>query len=105
MLADAGFHVATVVEQGLTGATDRELIDVCRRENRCLITLDLDFANPFIFSPEDYAGIAVIRLPRRSTPDDLYEAVGTLISALRNDMIEGQLWIVEHHRIRQYQPE
>nr|VFJ57947.1 MAG: hypothetical protein BECKDK2373B_GA0170837_10697 [Candidatus Kentron sp. DK] len=66
MLADAGFDVATVMEEGLTSATDRDLIGVCRRENRCLITLDLDFSNPFVFPPEDYAGIAVIIcLPRR----------------------------------------
>lgn len=105
MLANAGFDVATVAEQRLTGATDRDLIDVCRQENRCLVTLDLDFSNPFTFPPQDYAGIAVIRLPRKSTPGDLYEAVGTLISALKRDTIKEKLWVVEQHRIRQYQPE
>ncbi|VFM95130.1 MAG: hypothetical protein BECKG1743D_GA0114223_111193 [Candidatus Kentron sp. G] len=105
MLVDAGLDVATVVEQGLTGASDRDLIGVCRREDRCLITLDLDFSNPFVFPPEDYAGIAVIRLPRRSTPDDLYGALHILMLGLKNDSIEGRLWIVEGHRIRQYQPE
>ena len=97
--------VATVVEQGLMGVADVDLIDVCRGENRCLITLDLDFSNPFIFPPEDYAGIVVIRLPRRSAPEDLYQAVRVLISAFKSDAIEGRLWFVERRRIRQYQPE
>jgi hypothetical protein len=105
LLAGVAHDVATVSEQELTGAPDEELIAVCRRERRCLVTLDLDFSNPFVFPPEDYAGIAVIRLPRRPTPDDLYTAVGTLATALESDEIEGKLWIIERHRIRQYLPE
>ncbi len=105
MLADAGHDVSTVVEQGLTSAADSNLIDVCRQEKRCLVTLDLDFSNPFVFSPQDYTEIAVIRLPRRPTPGDLYQAVNTLVSALEDGAIEGKLWIIERHRIREYLPE
>ena len=105
LLADAGHDVATVSEQGLTSAPDEELIAVCRRERRCLVTLDLDFSNPFVFPPVDYAGIAVIRLPRWPSPDDLYAAVSTLVTALESDEIEGKLWIIERHRVRQYLPE
>ncbi|MGH8499627.1 MAG: DUF5615 family PIN-like protein [Methylococcales bacterium] len=96
MLADAGHDMATVAEQGLTSAADTDLIDVCRRENRCLVTLDLDFANPFVFPPEDYAGIAVIRLPRRPTPNDLYEAVSTL--GFRSGTWSDHRKIVDHRR-------
>ena len=105
MLSDAGHAVATVAEQGLTSAADTDLIDACRQEDCCLVTLDLDFSNPFLFPPEDYSGIAVVRLPRRPTPDDLYAAVSTLVSALERDSIEGKLWIIERHRVRQYIPE
>ena len=104
MLTDAGHDVATVSDQGLTSATDSQLIDVCRQESQCLVTLDLDFSNPFVFPPEDYAGIAVFRLPRRATPDDLFAAVSTLVSALKGDMIHGKLWIIERHRVREYLP-
>jgi len=105
LLMDAGHDVATVAEQGLASATDPHLIEVCRHEGRCLVTLDLDFSNPFVFPPDDYAGIAVIRLPRRPTPDDLYLAVTTLIEALNRGPINGRLWIVEPSRIREYLPE
>ena len=67
--------------------------------------MDLDFSNPFVFPPEDYARIAVIRLPRRPTPEDLYTAVGTLVTARERDLIEGKLWIIERHRVGQYLPE
>ncbi len=105
MLTDAGHDVATVAEQGLTSAADTALIDACRQENRCLVTLDLDFSNPFVFGPEDYAGIAVLRLPRRRTPEDLFASIQTLVSALEGDTIEGKLWIIERHRVRKYLPE
>jgi predicted nuclease of predicted toxin-antitoxin system len=102
--ADAGHDVATVADQGLAGAVDRRVIEVCGAERRCLVTLDLDFSNPFVFPPEQYAGIAVLR-PRRLTPDELYGALETLIAALGRSSIEGKLWTVERRRIREYLPE
>jgi predicted nuclease of predicted toxin-antitoxin system len=66
ILADAGHDVATVAEQGMSSADDRDLIKACHNEGRGLVTLDLDFSNPLIFPPEEYSGIAVLRL--RATP-------------------------------------
>jgi|SRR5208337_3934636 len=105
LLADAGHDVATVGDQGLAGTVDPHLISVWAAERRCLVTLDLDFSNPFVFPPEQNAGIAVLRLPRRQAPGALYAAVGTLITALAQRPIEGKLWIVDRHRIREYLPE
>jgi predicted nuclease of predicted toxin-antitoxin system len=102
MMSAAGHDVATVADEGLAGADDPRVIEVCAAEHRCLVTLDLDFSNPFVFPPEQFAGIAVLRLPRRVTPDNLYATLGTLISALAQQPIEGKLWIVEGHRIREY---
>ena len=102
MLSAAGHDVATVADEGLTGADDPRVIEVCAAEHRCLVTLDLDFSNPFVFLPEQFAGIAVLRLPRRMTPGNLYATLGTLISALTQQPIDGKLWIVEGLRIREY---
>jgi len=104
LFTDAGHDVATVAEQGLSGAVDRRVIEVCGSERRCLVTLDLDFSNPFVYPPEQYAGIAVLR-PRPLTPDRLYATVTTLIAALAASPIEGKLWTVERHRIREYLPQ
>lgn len=105
LLVEAGYDVATVVDQGLAGVSDARLAEACRAEGRLLVTLDLDFSNPFVFDPVEQAGIAVIRLPRHPTPEDLYAAVSTLITALQRDPIAGKLWIVERHRIREHLPE
>jgi len=105
LLRQAGHEVATVPEQHLCGATDAELIAVCSAENRGIVTLDLDFGNPLLFRPSNYAGIAVLRLPPKPTPDDLFDAIRTLIAGLAQRQIEGKLWIIQRGRLREYQPE
>jgi hypothetical protein len=101
----AGHDVATVPQQNLSGASDHDLIDVCRREGRCSVTLDLDFSNPLVFKPWKYAGIAVLRFPSRSLDTELWEACEVLVSGLSVAPISGQLWIVQGGRIREYRPE
>ena len=86
-------------------AIDKEILSVCRNERRWLMTLDLEFGNPLIFKPENYAGIAVLRFPSSPKPDDLFDAINTLIVGLARKKIEGQLWIIQRGSIREYQPE
>ena len=99
----AGHDVATVHRQGLAGVPDGELIEICHVERRCLVTLDVGFANPFAFPPDRYAGIAVVRLPPRPGRDDLHEVAETLVRALAAGEIEGRLRIVQRGRAREYQ--
>lgn len=104
LLNSAGHDVATVYDQNLTRAEDVELIGACRREGRCLVTLDLDFGNPLRFTASDYRGIAVLRLPPKPAPNYLLIAIQTLATAVETQSIDGQLWIVELGRVRIYQP-
>ena len=105
VLRDAGHDVATVAEQRITSATDQELIARCHSEQRCLVTIDLDFSNPFVFPPADFSGVAVLRLPARSAPDDLLDACRTLCAALLREEITGKLWIIDRGRVRKYEPD
>ncbi len=65
MIAAAGHDVASVADQGLEGSLDGDLLEYCRAEGRCLVTLDLDFANPLVFLPSRYPGIAVLASLRK----------------------------------------
>ncbi|HUT12314.1 MAG TPA: DUF5615 family PIN-like protein [Thermoguttaceae bacterium] len=105
LFRSAGFDVATVFQQELASASDATLFDVCGKENRCLVTLDLDFSNPFFFDPTDSAGVAVVRLPSNPTADDLFRTLEVLIKGLSRADIRGRLWIVQRHRIREYRPD
>jgi predicted nuclease of predicted toxin-antitoxin system len=103
ILEAAGHDVCTVVEQSLQQSEDRDLIARCQAEQRCLVSLDLDFANPLVFLPSKYPGIAVLRLPAEPCAADLDRALETLANALSQESISGKLWIVEAGRIRIYQ--
>lgn len=105
LLRAAGHDVATVLEQGLTSEPDPGLIAICRDEDRCLVTLDLDFANPLQFRPRDYRGIAVLRLPPRASREDLLGAVQTLAGGLARGDITGKLWVVQIGVLREYRPD
>jgi len=63
----------------------------------------LGFANPLVFLPSHYAGIAVLRLPQEPSADNLSTLIQTLADALRNEQLTGKLWIVEIGRVRIYE--
>lgn len=98
----AGHDVLLTVEQGLGGREDRVLIEVCRAEDRCLVTLDLDFASILSFPPGRYAGIAVLRLPEPMTMQAIVDGARTLLRALEQREIKHKLWIVQGSKIREY---
>ncbi len=43
VLLEAGFDVLKVSDQQLEGVVDRELMECCVREERCLVTMDAEF--------------------------------------------------------------
>lgn len=101
VLEGAGHDVATVVGQKMISAEDETLFRICAEEERVLVTLDLDFANPFRFPPEEGAGVAVLRLPANPGRDAIPDLVTVLIQAIaRGESLERNLWIVESGRIR-----
>ena len=98
-----GHGVGTVRGQGLGGVSDSDLYRICCEEGRCLVTLDLDFADVTRFPPEQAGGIVVIRLPKNATLTLLERLVGQFLSMLTQTSVEKQLWVVEPGRIRVHQ--
>ncbi len=105
-LLEAGAHdVSTVVEEGLCSSEDRRVYEACQAEQRGLVTLDLDFANPFIYPPEPVSGIMVLRLPDKPSHADLLAALRVLVAALAKDDSRGHLWVVNSRQVRVCRPE
>jgi predicted nuclease of predicted toxin-antitoxin system len=104
-LSDAGHDVATVAGQGMCGAEDRGLIEVCRQEERGLISLDAEFANPFRYPPSEFAGIVVIRVPRQVTVGRLTAAMRLVAAEAGRSPLAGRLWIAQPGCLRVYQGE
>jgi predicted nuclease of predicted toxin-antitoxin system len=98
-LRDAGHDAMSVVDQGLGGRADTSVAEVCRREGRSLVTLDVDFANVQAYPPRDHPGFIVLRLQRQDKPHVL-GVVATVVPLLGEEPLEHRLWIVDESRIR-----
>ena len=98
----AGHDTLTVPEEGICSASDREIIEICRREKRVLVTLDRHFSNPVNFPPSHYAGIIVMRPVREVQLPDLVAVARTVIIGLSQRTISGRLWSVRKGRIREH---
>jgi len=100
LFESAGHDIQTVRDQRLLGCSDQHLYELCCAERRCLVTLDLDFADVTRFPPARSGGIIVIRVPKNPTLHLLEKLVGNLLDMLKQISADSQLWIVEVGRIR-----
>jgi predicted nuclease of predicted toxin-antitoxin system len=96
----AGHDVQTVRSEGLQGRADDTIYDVCRVEQRCLVTLDLDFSNVLRFPPGSTAGIVILRPSRNVSLETLAALARDVIRMVAVQPVEGKLWVVEPGRIR-----
>ncbi len=97
-------QVATVPRQSLSSASYPEVIDICRREGKCLVTCDRGFGNRLKYNPLDYPGIVIIPLPSRPNFAFWQEAIETLIQGLNAAEVIGKLWIIQRGSIQKYRP-
>ncbi|WP_017715576.1 DUF5615 family PIN-like protein [Kamptonema formosum] len=99
LLQAAGYDAVTVAEQKLQGKSDALVIEVCRQEERILVTLDLDFADIQTYPPEEFPGIMVLRVSRQDKPY-LISVFQRAIPLMAREPVEHRLWIIEETRIR-----
>jgi predicted nuclease of predicted toxin-antitoxin system len=99
LLGASGFGADTVRDQGLSGVDDEVVAGAAKRENRVLITLDLDFSNIRAYPPEAYSGIVVLRV-RNQDKRTVLAALQRAIRVFSQQSPAGPLWIVGSDRIR-----
>jgi predicted nuclease of predicted toxin-antitoxin system len=99
-----GLDGDTVLSEGLSGTSDEGIFEVCKTTDRVLITLDLDFANPFRFPPGSASGIIVLR-PQSANISQVGSLLFQALDRLNKERIKGRRWIVEPGRVRVYEPE
>ena len=97
LLRNHGFDAETVREENLAG--DDIIAATIERENRVLITLDLDFSGICTYPPERYSGFVVLR-PKAQDKIAIMALLRRLLKALESNRPDRALWIVESDRIR-----
>ena len=94
-----GHDAHTVYDEGLRGHSDRDIGDICRREQRAVVTLDLDFGNIRDYPPEEYPGLIVLRVANQGRPHILW-VLSQIFNLLRHQPLAGHLWIVSENGVR-----
>ncbi len=100
IIKSAGYDVETVYKEGLTGESDSIIFEQCKIENRCLITLDMDFADILRFPTNDTAGIIVVRPLHPISLIDLENIISDFLIAIQENNPQHNLWILQKEKIR-----
>ncbi|MCK4659205.1 MAG: DUF5615 family PIN-like protein [Phycisphaerae bacterium] len=95
----AGYDAMTVPEQDMVGEADQHLAEVCRREHRALVTLDLDFADIRTYVPEQYSGLLVLRVARQDKRH-VMAVFERIIPLLERATLTKHLWVVDERSVR-----
>ncbi|HOC00392.1 MAG TPA: DUF5615 family PIN-like protein [Verrucomicrobiota bacterium] len=99
ILRQAGHDALTVFDQALGGAPDPQIVAVCQREGRMLITADLDLSDLRQYPPARHPGFIVLRLRRQARPQQI-AALQSILPLLNTTPLANRLWIVEETRVR-----
>jgi predicted nuclease of predicted toxin-antitoxin system len=95
----ASHDASSVFEQELSGEKDQTLLDICRAEDRALVTLDMDFADVRSYPPDQNRGIVVLRLQRQDKRH-VENTIKRLLPVFDSEPVDGRLLIVDENRVR-----
>lgn len=98
-LAEAGYDASSIVAQRMSGTPDPQVAAVCRREDRVLVTLDMDFADIRTYSPGDSPGIIILR-PVTQSKTSILALLERVIGLFSTEHLSGRLWLVDEKRVR-----
>lgn len=102
-LTAAGHEVDTVVQEGIGGAPDPDVLHAAAADGRLLITLDRGFGH-LSRSVGSHGGVVVLRQPRQD-PTSVAAAVRRLLHEQDLEALPGRLAIAGQDRVRVIQPE
>jgi predicted nuclease of predicted toxin-antitoxin system len=103
LLQGEGHDVDDVVAEGLAGDDDPPVLAAATREQRILVTFDLDFADIRHYPPGSHAGIVVFRMQDQRWTTLEGPARRALTDSNLNTLEQG-LAIVDETRIRFRRP-
>ena len=99
LLRQHGYDAMTVFEQGMSGQPDEVVTQTCQREQRALISLDLDFSDIRRYPPENHSGIIVLRPDDQGT-NAVLRLMRRILPLLAVEPLVGRLWIISEQRVR-----
>lgn len=99
VLTEFNHDVDTVFDEGLSGATDAEVLAAAISHERLLFTLDTDFLDLKTYPPSSHSGVVVFRPPRQGALA-LMRFVRAFVRSTDLRRLQRSTTVVERRRIR-----
>ena len=98
-LLSAGHDAELVVDEGLQGAADPQLMQTVQQKSRIFLTMDKGIADVRTYPPNQYAGIVLIR-PKSQGRGATLDFVRRHLPSILNADLKGHLLVVTESGMR-----
>ena len=102
-MTGAGHDVDTVIQEGLIGAPDRDVVAAATVTGRILISPDRGLGDIRAYPPGSHAGIVVLRLTDQSAASAI-KAVTDLATLTNPDRLAGVVAVLQRGLLRIRRP-
>jgi predicted nuclease of predicted toxin-antitoxin system len=98
VIRNLGFEIEDVRDIGMRAAKDKEIMDYALKNNKIIITMDLDFGE--VLRYPQHPGAIILRLPYAFTSKEINERLREFFMSINEKNLIGAIMIVELSRYR-----
>ncbi|MBI3032194.1 DUF5615 family PIN-like protein [Candidatus Woesearchaeota archaeon] len=99
VIKQLGYYVCDVYQQNLSGKSDDQIFQTCKKEGFILITQDSDFENTLNYPPKTHPGIVVFKLKNQGT-SSMIQAFNYLTKKVNLERLNNSITIVKSKMIK-----
>lgn len=104
LLQSLGINASDVRDVGLKGASDAQVFEYAQKEERIIITRDVEFGNILKYPPRSHYGVIVIRLPNTYVRDQILGVIRKFFVEVEKKELVRHIVVLEvdKYRIRSF---
>lgn len=99
-LHELGFQAEHVKTVALQGHSDVSIAEYAKRHKAVLITKDLEFGSPLLYSKSAHYGVMILRLPHYFNAGQITDAVVNFLKIIKIGVLVNAVTVLEVGRYR-----